>query len=146
MFGLFLIFGSIEVEVQCCKVDLDVGLDIGFLYGELVWYFGLMLDDILLDWVLFFDLIDWVEFNVFIVLCWLWVQILFEVWFVNWMVWQVVLFNIIGGYWMVVGMFEQVVDDILCWIDGDVVDGFNLNIDVQILGFEDIVDYLILIL
>jgi hypothetical protein len=47
---------------------------------------------------------------------------------------------------MVVGTPEQVAADILHWIDTGAADGFNLNIDVQTEGLEDIVDQVIPIL
>ncbi|MTH63992.1 NtaA/DmoA family FMN-dependent monooxygenase [Paracoccus shanxieyensis] len=144
--GLFPILGSTEAEAQRRKADLDAGLDIGFLHGELARHFGLTPDDIPLDRVLPFDLIDRAEPNVPIASRWPRAQILSEARPANWTARQAALSNIIGGHRMVVGTPEQVADDILRWIDGDAADGFNLNIDVQTSGLEDIVDHLIPIL
>ena len=144
--GLFPILGSTEAEAQRRKADLDAGLDIGFLHGELARHFGLTPDDIPLDRVLPFDLIDRAEPNVPIASRWPRAQILSEARPANWTARQAALSNIIGGHRVVVGTPEQVADDILRWIDGDAADGFNLNIDVQTSGLEDIVDHLIPIL
>ncbi|SMO96736.1 NtaA/DmoA family FMN-dependent monooxygenase [Paracoccus laeviglucosivorans] len=144
--GLFPILGSTEAEAQQRKADLDAGLDIAFLHGELARHFGLTPDDIPLDRVLPFDLIDRAEPNVPIASRWPRAQILSEARPANWTARQAALSNIIGGHRMVVGTPEQVADDILNWIDGDAADGFNLNIDVQTSGLEDIVDHLIPIL
>ncbi|MDH2325812.1 NtaA/DmoA family FMN-dependent monooxygenase [Cereibacter sp. SYSU M97828] len=144
--GLFPILGGTEQEALRRKADLDEGLDIGFLHGELARHFGLTPDDIPLDKVLPFDLIERAEPNVPIASRWPRAQILSEARPANWTARQAALSNIIGGHRMVIGSPEQVADDILNWIDGNAADGFNLNIDVQTSGLEDIVDHLIPIL
>ncbi|PZO66604.1 MAG: hypothetical protein DI498_06795 [Paracoccus denitrificans] len=144
--GLFPILGGTEAEALRRKADLDAGLDINFLHGELARHFGLTPDDIPLDETLPFDLIDSVEDRVPVASRWPRAQILSEARPANWTARQAALSNIIGGHRMIVGTPEQVADDILNWIDSDAADGFNLNIDVQTSGLEDIVDHLIPIL
>lgn len=144
--GLFPILGSTEAEALRRKADLDAGLDIDFLHGELARHFGLTTDDIPLDKVLPFDLIDRAEPRVPVASRWPRAQILSEARPANWTARQAALSNIIGGHRMIVGTPEQIADDILNWIDKDAADGFNLNIDVQTSGLEDLVDHLIPIL
>ncbi|MEI4488296.1 NtaA/DmoA family FMN-dependent monooxygenase [Frigidibacter sp. MR17.14] len=144
--GLFPILGGTEAEALKRKAELDEGLDIAFLHGELARHFGLDPDDLPLDEVLPFDRIDAAESGVPIASRWPRAQILSEARPRGWTARQAALSNIIGGHRMVVGTPDKVADDILHWVDTGAADGFNLNIDVQTSGLEDIVDHLIPIL
>ena len=144
--GLFPILGGTEEDALRRKADLDEGLDIAFLHGELARHFGLTPDDIPLDRPLDFDLIERAGPNVPIASRWPRAQILSEARPANWTARQAALSNIIGGHRMVVGTPEQVAADILNWIDTGAADGFNLNIDVQTSGLEDLVNHLIPVL
>lgn len=141
--GLFPILGGTEAEARRRKDDLDAGLDIDFLHRELAHIFALDPDDLPLDAPLPYALIEEREPRVPIAARWPRKQILSEAWPANWTARQAALSNIIGGHRMIVGTPEQVAADILDWIDTDAADGFNLNIDVQTSGLEDIVDGLI---
>lgn len=141
--GLFPILGGTEAEARRRKDDLDGLLDIGFLHGELARIFALTPDDLPLDEALPLDLIAAREAHVPIASRWPRRQILSEAIPGGWTVRQAALSNIIGGHRMVVGSPEQVAADILHWIDSGAADGFNLNVDVQSSGLEDIVDGLI---
>lgn len=144
--GLFPILGGTEAEARRRKDDLDGGLDIGFLHRELAHHFALTPDDLPLDQVLPFDLIERREPNVPIASRWPRKQILSEARPANWTARQAALSNIIGGHRMIVGTPEQVAANIIEWIDTGAADGFNLNIDVQSSGLEDLVDGLIPVL
>lgn len=141
--GLFPILGGTEAEAKRRKDDLDQGLDIGFLHHELARHFALTPDDLPLDEVLPFDLIDAREAHVPIASRWPRKQILAEARPAGWTTRQAALSNIIGGHRMVVGTPEQVADDIIHWLDHGGADGFNLNVDVQTSGLDDIVGGLV---
>lgn len=144
--GLFPILGGTEEEALRRKADLDAGLDIAFLHGELAQIFALTPDDLPLDEVLPFDLIAEREAHVPIAARWPRKQILSEAIPSGWTARQAALSNIIGGHRMIVGTPEQVAANIIEWIDTDAADGFNLNIDVFTEGVERIVDGLIPVL
>lgn len=144
--GLFPILGGTEEEALRRKDDLDAGLDIAFLHNELARHFALDPDDLPLDRVLPFHLIDAREPHVPIASRWPRKQILSEARPANWTARQAALSNIIGGHRMIVGTPEQVAENILRWIDNGAADGFNLNIDIQTSGLEDLVDGLIPVL
>ena len=144
--GLFTILGGTEAEARRRKDDLDGGLDIAFLHRELAGHFALTPDDLPLDQPLPFDLIDARADHVPIASRWPRKQILSEARPANWTARQAALSNIIGGHRMIVGTPEQVAANILHWIDHGGADGFNLNIDVQTAGLEDVVDGLIPVL
>ena len=141
--GLFPILGSTEEEALRRKAELDAGLDIDFLHAELARHFALDPGDLPLDEPLPYDRIEAVEARVPIASRWPRKQILSEALQHGWTVRQAALSNIIGGHRMIVGTPEQVTADILHWIDTGAADGFNLNIDVQTSGLEDIVDQVI---
>ncbi|MEH3144361.1 MAG: NtaA/DmoA family FMN-dependent monooxygenase [Methylobacterium frigidaeris] len=138
--GLFPIVGSTEAEALRRKADLDAGLDIEFLRGELARHFALDPDDLPLDEALPYDRIEAAEPRVPIASRWPRRQILAEAVQHGWTVRQAALSNIVGGHRMIVGTPEAVAADILHWLDTGAADGFNLNIDVQTSGLEDIVD------
>lgn len=144
--GLFPILGGTEEEARRRKDDLDAGLDIDFLHRELAHHFALDPDDLPLDQPLPFELIDARELHVPIASRWPRKQILSEGRPANWTARQAALSNIIGGHRMIVGTPEQVAGDIIEWIDNGGADGFNLNIDVQTSGLEDVVDGLVPVL
>ncbi|GAB1584553.1 NtaA/DmoA family FMN-dependent monooxygenase [Phyllobacterium phragmitis] len=141
--GLFPIIGSTEAEAHKRKAELDAGLDIVFLHQELARHFALEPDDLPLDAPLPYDKIDAAEPRVPIASRWPRKQILSEATQYRWTARQAALSNIIGGHRMFVGTPEQFVADMLTWIDTAACDGFNLNIDVQTSGLEDIVDEVI---
>ncbi|KMO30290.1 hypothetical protein VQ02_28275 [Methylobacterium variabile] len=138
--GLFPIVGSTEAEALRRKADLDAGLDIAFLRAELARHFALDPDDLPLDEALPYDLIAAAEPRVPIASRWPRKQILAEAVEHGWTVRQAALSNIVGGHRMIVGPPETIAADILHWLDTGAADGFNLNIDVQTSGLEDIVD------
>lgn len=144
--GLFPILGGTEAEARRRKDDLDGGLDIDFLHRELAGHFALTPDDLPLDRPLPLELIAAREPHVPIASRWPRKQILSEAIPANWTARQAALSNIIGGHRMIVGTPEQVAENILHWIDNGGADGFNLNIDVQTQGLEDVVDGLIPVL
>ncbi|WP_312793994.1 NtaA/DmoA family FMN-dependent monooxygenase [Tianweitania sp.] len=144
--GLFPIVGGTEQEALQRKANLDAGLDLAFLHGELARHFALDPDDLPLDEILPFQRIEAAEPRVPIASRWPRKQILSEAVTYGWTARQAALSNIIGGHRMVVGAPEQIAADILHWIDTGAADGFNLNIDVQTSGLEDIVDHVIPIL
>lgn len=141
--GLLPYIGGTEAEAHRRKADLDEGLDIGFLHGELARLFALTPDDLPLDAPLPLDLIATREPHVPIAARWPRRQILSEAVPARWTARQAALSNIIGGHRTVIGTPEQVAADILDWVDTEASDGFNLNVDVQTSGLEDIVDGLI---
>lgn len=141
--GLFPILGSTEEEARRRKDDLDAGLDLDFLHAELARHFALDVDELPLDEPLPYTLIEQAEPRVPIASRWPRKQILSEATRFGWTVRQAALSNIIGGHRMIVGTPEQIAADIIHWIENDAADGFNLNIDIQTSGLEDIVDHVI---
>ncbi|MEO9337805.1 NtaA/DmoA family FMN-dependent monooxygenase [Mesorhizobium sp. SB112] len=141
--GLFPVVGATEEEANRRKAELDAGLDIDFLHAELARHFALDPDDLPLDAGLPYDRIEAAESRVPIASRWPRKQILSEASQYGWTVRQAALSNIIGGHRMIVGTPERIAGDILHWVDTGAADGFNLNIDVQTSGLEDIVDHVI---
>ena len=141
--GLFPILGSTEAEANRRKDELDEQLDHEGLRRELARHFALDPDDLPLDLPLPYDKIDAAEPNVPIASRWHRREILNEAQLRNWTVRQAVRGNLVGGHRVIVGTPEQVAQDIIHWIDQQAADGFNLNIDVQTSGLQDVVDHLI---
>lgn len=143
--GLFPILGSTEAEARRRRDDLDALLDQDFLREELARHLGIDPEDLALDEPLPYARIEASD-AVPIASRWVRRQILSESRKHGYTTRQAMLSNITGGHRMIVGTPEQIADDILTWVDGDACDGFNLNIDIQTSGLEDIVDHLIPIL
>lgn len=141
--GLFPILGSTEAEAHRRKNELDEQLDHEGLRRELARHLALQPDDLPFDHPLPYDKIDAAEPNVPVASRWHRREILNEARLRNWTVRQAVRGNLVGGHRVIVGTPEQVAKDILHWIDHQAADGFNLNIDIQTSGLEDVVTQLI---
>ncbi|AHG65453.1 NtaA/DmoA family FMN-dependent monooxygenase [Advenella mimigardefordensis] len=141
--GLFPILGSTEAEANRRKDELDEQLDHEGLRRELARHLALQPDDLPFDQPLPYAKINTAEPNVPIASRWHRREILNEARLRNWTVRQAVRGNLVGGHRVIVGTPEQVAKDIIHWFDHRAADGFNLNIDVQTSGLEDVVDHLI---
>ena len=141
--GLFPILGSTEAEANRRKNELDEQLDHEGLRRELARHLALQPDDLPFDQPLPYAKIDAAEPNVPIASRWHRREILNEARLRNWTVRQAVRGNLVGGHRVIVGTPEQVAKDIIHWFDHRAADGFNLNIDVQTSGLEDVVNHLI---
>ena len=141
--GLFPILGSTEAEANRRKDELDEQLDHEGLRRELARHLALQPDDLPFDQPLPYAKIDAAEPNVPIASRWHRREILNEARLRNWTVRQAVRGNLVGGHRVIVGTPEQVAKDIIHWFEHRAADGFNLNIDVQTSGLEDVVDHLI---
>ncbi|MGT2509338.1 NtaA/DmoA family FMN-dependent monooxygenase [Cupriavidus basilensis] len=144
--GLFPILGGTEAEARRRKRELDEQLDHAFLREELAHHLALDPDDLPLDEKLPFGKIERAESRVPVASRWHRQEILSEAGANDWTVRQTLVSNITGGHRLIVGTPEQVAGDILHWVDNRAADGFNLNIDVQTGGLEDVVDHLIPVL
>ncbi|WP_434034970.1 NtaA/DmoA family FMN-dependent monooxygenase [Cupriavidus sp. a3] len=144
--GLFPILGSTEEEAKRRKRELDELLDHDFLRGELAHHLALDPSDLPLDDKLPYDKIAQAENRVPVASRWHRQEILNEARANDWTVRETIVSNITGGHRVIVGTPEQVAADILHWVDTRAADGFNLNIDVQTSGLDDVVDHLIPVL
>lgn len=144
--GLFPILGSTEAEAQRRKDELDELLDHEFLRRELAHHLALEPDDLPFDQPLPYEAIEQVESRVPLASRWHRREILNDARQHGWTVRQTLRANLIGGHRLIVGTPEQVAADILYWVDSKAADGFNLNIDVQTSGLEDVVNQLIPVL
>jgi len=144
--GLFPILGGTEAEAQRRKRELDERLDHDFLREELARHLALDPSDLPLDARLPYDKIAEAAPRVPIASRWHRQEILNEARANDWTVRQALVSNITGGHRVIVGTPEQVAADILHWVDTRAADGFNLNIDVQTSGLEDVVEHLIPVL
>jgi FMN-dependent oxidoreductase (nitrilotriacetate monooxygenase family) len=143
--GLFPIVGGTEAEARARKEELDGLLDEDFLRHELAFRLGISAEDLDPDAPLPYDLII-ARQGEELASRWYKNQIMAEARANDHTTRQVMFSNIIGGHRMLVGTPEQVARDIIAWIDARACDGFNLNIDVQTSGLEDIVDHVIPVL
>ncbi|SEQ93190.1 FMN-dependent oxidoreductase, nitrilotriacetate monooxygenase family [Faunimonas pinastri] len=143
--GLFPIVGGTEAEAQRRKDELDALLDHAFLKEELATHLGIQPEDLKLDEPLPYERIA-ASSSEPIASRWVKKQIVSEALAHGYTTRQSLFSNITGGHRIVVGAPEQVASDILTWVDENASDGFNLNIDIQTSGLEDIVDHVIPIL
>ncbi|MDR3323814.1 MAG: NtaA/DmoA family FMN-dependent monooxygenase [Zoogloeaceae bacterium] len=144
--GVFPILGGTEKEAQQRKQELDAQLDQQHLLENLAQKFGLETSDLQLDAPLPYDKIEKAADSIPIALRWHRRIILEEAKSKGWNTRQLLFSNLTGGHRVVVGAPEQIAHDILNWVDQNAADGFNLNVDVQPSGLEDIVDHLIPVL
>lgn len=144
--GLFPILGSTEAEARRRKDELDEQLDHEALRRELARHLALEPDDLPYDAPLPYDKIEQAADRVPLASRWPRREIVNEARLRNWTVREALRGNLIGGHRVIVGTPEQIAADILHWVDSNAADGFNLNIDVQTSGLEDVVDQLIPVL
>lgn len=139
--GLYAVTGESESDARERKAHFDELLPIEWLLGTLSRQIGLPIEELNPDKPLPFDLFDRFPTDDEVI-NYRRGQIGGEAKEHNFTVKQLVHHNLTRGQRSIFGTAEQIADRIIEWVDTDVADGFNINVDVQPDGvgrFKDVI-------
>jgi len=133
--GLYAVVGDTEEEARRRKAEVDEQMDLGFLVGNLARQIGVPVEELDPNKPLPVHLFEQIPTDDEVIQ-YRRGNIGAEAMANNFTVKQLVHHNLTRGQRAIFGTPEQIADTIVEWVDTDVSDGFNINVDVQPAGVE----------